>query len=194
MEHADCLFLVSAFVNSLAFAPLWLPRRSEWTAITLKERDCASRRGHLERARIRILLVEDFKSYRDFITSLLGENPDLWTICEASDGVEAVRKAQEHTPDVILMDIGLPQLDGLEAARRIRRLVPSSKIVFLTQETSAEVIEAALSLGAWGYVVKQQAGTDLLAALAAIRRGKRFVSQGLHHDGCALAKEPNEAS
>src|SRR5262249_28612527 len=125
--------------------------------------------------------------YRSFITSLLGRNSGQPVVCEASDGLEAVAKAQQLSPDVILMDIGLPKLNGLEAARRILELRPFSKIVFLTQETSVEVVKEALSLGAWGYVVKQQAGSDLFAALAAIDRGKRFISSGVPTDGFAAA-------
>ena len=142
----------------------------------------------MERATIRILLVEDFVPYRDFVASLLDENPDWRPICQAADGLQAVEKAQQLNPELILMDIGLPKLDGLEAARRIRTLVPSSRIIFLTQETSAEIVSEALSLGAWGYIVKQQARTDLLPAVAAILEGKRFFSPGLDLNGIALAK------
>jgi len=135
----------------------------------------------LAKSTVQILLVEDFKPYRDLVTSLLAENPDLRVACEASDGLEAVEKAQQLKPDLILMDIGLPKLDGLTAARRIHELAPSTKVVFLSQETSAEVVQEALSLGAWGYIFKQRAGTDLLGAMAEIRKGKRFVSGELDH-------------
>jgi len=128
---------------------------------------------------LQILLVEDFKPYRDFVTSLLCENPDFRIICEASDGLEAVERAQELKPDLVLMDIGLPKLNGLVAARRIRDLVPSSKVVFLTQETAAEVVNEAVRLGAWGYIVKEKAETELLAGLEAILQGKRFGSSGV---------------
>ena len=103
----------------------------------------------------------------------------MQVICEASDGLEAVQKAEELRPDLILLDIGLPKINGLEAARRIRLLVPDTKILFLTQESSADVVRAALSLGAVGYVVKARAGTELLAAVQAVLRGERFVSSGL---------------
>lgn len=139
----------------------------------------------MEKRLVTILLVEDFSPVRAIITSLLDENPDLRVIGEASDGVEAVTKAQELRPEVVLMDIGLPKLNGLEAASRIRELVPSSKIVFLTQETSVEVLKEALSLGSWGYIVKQQTRKDLLRGVTSILQGRRFVSGGLDGNGLA---------
>jgi DNA-binding NarL/FixJ family response regulator len=128
---------------------------------------------------ITILLAEDFRPYRTFVVSLLGANPTFHVVCEASDGLEAVARAQELRPDVVLMDIGLPKLNGLEAARRIRRVAPSSKILFLTQVTDPDVVHEALSLGASGYIAKQQAGTELLMGLAAVLQGKHFVSSRL---------------
>ena len=128
--------------------------------------------------KIQVLLAEDFKPYRAIVASLLAGNPDLRVVCEASDGIEAVEKAKQLQPNLILMDIGLPKLNGLEAARRIHELVPSSKIVFLTQETDIDVVREALSLGAAGYIIKQRAGTDLIAGLAAIFEGRQFVSDG----------------
>jgi DNA-binding NarL/FixJ family response regulator len=128
---------------------------------------------------IQILLVDDFAPYRTVITSLLAGNLHFQVVCEASDGLEASEKAKQLSPDLILMDIGLPKLNGLEAARRIRELLPTSKIVFLTQETDADVVREAFNLGAAGYVAKQRTRSDLLPALAAILQGKRFVSVGL---------------
>ena len=125
---------------------------------------------------VRILIVEDFPQFRQFICSTLGERNDLQIIGEAADGLEAVQKAIEMKPDLILMDIGLPSLNGLEAARRILEFVPESKIIFLSQESSTDVIKEALSLGAWGYVVKARAGGELLAAVDAVVLGKRFPS------------------
>jgi len=95
-----------------------------------------------------VLLVEDFGPFRALVSSLLREKPDFEVVSEASDGLEAVRCAEELDPDLILMDIGLPGLNGIEAARRIRELAPRSRIVFLTQEGSSEVVEEALSSGA----------------------------------------------
>jgi DNA-binding NarL/FixJ family response regulator len=124
----------------------------------------------------RILSVEDFEPYRLFIVSLLHERSDLKVICAVSNGVEAVQKAQELKPDLILMDIGLPGLNGMEAARRIRTLAPNSKIIFLTQESSPEVVREAVILGASGYVLKSRAETDLLIAVDAVLQSKQFFS------------------
>jgi DNA-binding NarL/FixJ family response regulator len=93
----------------------------------------------------------------------------------ASNGLEAVRKAVELKPDLILLDIGLPGLSGIEAARQIRKLAPESKIIFLTQETSTDFVQVALSLGAQGYVRKTSAECHLLAAVEAVISGKQFV-------------------
>ncbi len=128
---------------------------------------------------VRILVVEDFAPFRQFVCSMLGERPGLQVICEASDGLEAVQKAEELKPDLILLDIGLPTLNGIEAARRIRKLAPESKILFVSQESSPDVVQAALSLGALAYVVKAHAGSDLLAAVEAVCQGRQFVGRGL---------------
>src|SRR5882672_8809290 len=95
---------------------------------------------------LRVLVVEDFEPFRRFICSTLERRPDLKIICEVSDGLQAVQKAQELNPDLILMDVGLPGLNGIEAARRIRKLAPKSKIIFLSQESSPDVVQEALDL------------------------------------------------
>ena len=101
---------------------------------------------------------------------MLGKRPELQIIGEVSDGLKAVQKAQELQPDLILLDIGLPTLNGIDAARRIRKVAPKSKILFVSQESSSDVVEEALALGALRYVVKIHAGSDLLAAVEAISR------------------------
>jgi DNA-binding NarL/FixJ family response regulator len=135
--------------------------------------------ARVERSSVRVLVVEDYEPFRRFICSQLGRNPELQIIGEASDGLEAVQKAEELKPDLILLDIGLPTLNGIEAARRIRKLSPESKIIFLSQESSPEIVQEAMSLGAWGYIMKTKAASDLLAAVQAVCEGKRFVSTGL---------------
>jgi DNA-binding NarL/FixJ family response regulator len=128
---------------------------------------------------VRVLVVEDFEPFRQFIRATLGKRPDLQLVGEVSDGPEAVQKAVELKPDLILLDIGLPTLNGIEAARQIRKLAPESKIIFLSEQSSADIVKAALKLGALGYVVKADAGTELLIAVEAVRQGKKFVSSRL---------------
>jgi len=101
---------------------------------------------------------------------------DLEVICEASDGLEAVNKAEELQPDLILLDIGLPSLNGIEAARRIRQLAPQSKLLFVSQESSADVVQEALGSGALGYLLKIDSGGNLLPAVDSVLDGRRFVS------------------
>jgi DNA-binding NarL/FixJ family response regulator len=123
-----------------------------------------------------VLVVDDFEPFRSFVCSALKQKPELEVVCEVSDGLAAVQKAEELNPDLILLDIGLPTLNGIEAARQIRKLVPNAKIIFLSQETSDDVIQEALRLGARGYVVKTRAGSELLAAVEAVLDGKQYVS------------------
>ena len=125
---------------------------------------------------IRVMVVEDFDLFRQFVCTNLEQRPELRVICEVSDGLEAVQRAAELKPDLILLDIGLPKLNGIEAARQIRVLVPESKIIFASQESSAEIIQEAMRLGAWGYVFKILAKVDLLMAIDAVLSGQRFVS------------------
>jgi len=126
---------------------------------------------------ISVLVVEDFAAFRQFITATLASMRGLQVIGEASDGLEAVQKARELQPDLILLDIGLPSLDGIEVARRIRKLAPASKIIFVTQESSADVVQVGVDLGANGYVVKAHAGRDLVATIEAVLSGKSFFSR-----------------
>ncbi len=128
---------------------------------------------------IRILVVDDYEPWRRFVSSTLCKKRELQVICEASDGLEAVRRAEELQPDLIVLDIGLPKLNGIEAARRIRKLSPESEILFVSQESSADVVQEALSLGALGYVVKAHAGSELLGAVEAVCQGSQFVSGGV---------------
>jgi DNA-binding NarL/FixJ family response regulator len=128
---------------------------------------------------VRVLVVEDFEPFRRFVCSMVGDASELQVICEASDGLEAVRQAVELQPDLILLDIGLPSLNGIEAARQIRKLSPQSKILFVSQESSPDVIEEALSFGAMGYVIKAHAGSELLVAVEAAREGRQFISSGV---------------
>ena len=93
-------------------------------------------------------MLDDFKLFRKFAVELLGKRPELQVVGEASDGLEALQRAVDLRPDLILLDIALPSLNGIEVARQMRSLVPGSKIIFLTRETSANLAREALSLGA----------------------------------------------
>lgn len=134
--------------------------------------------GQLDTSSVRVLVAEDSEPFRRFVRSTLGAKPDLQIVCEVSDGLDAVQKAKELQPDLILLDIGLPTLNGIDAARRIRSVAPQSKIIFLSQESSTDVVQEALALGALGYVVKANAGRELLVSVEAVRQGRRFISKG----------------
>jgi DNA-binding NarL/FixJ family response regulator len=124
----------------------------------------------------RVLLVEDHQPFRKFIRATLTKQKRLQVIAETGDGLEAVSKCLELQPGLVLMDIGLPGLNGIEAARRIRAFVPTCKIVFLTQEASPEIMHEAFKLGASSYVVKTHASDDLVPAITAALEGRQFVS------------------
>src|ERR1700721_2243345 len=128
---------------------------------------------------IRVLVVDDYEPFRRFVCSTLRKRPELQIVGETSDGLEAVQKAEELQPDLITLDIGLPSLNGIDAARRILKLFPKIKILFVSQESSAVAVQEALALGALGYVVKGHAGSDLLPAVEAVLQGRQFVSSGL---------------
>jgi len=125
-----------------------------------------------------ILIVDDFEPFRRYACSILKGRAEF-RVHEASDGLEAVQKAEEQQPDLILLDIGLPILNGMMVARRVRKLASGSRILFVSQESSPAVVREALGLGALGYVHKQRAHSDLLPAIEAVLGGAQFVSRGL---------------
>lgn len=133
--------------------------------------------------------MENHDRWRDLVVAILQQRLDLRVIGELSDGLEAVGKAQELQPDLILLDIGLPSLNGIEAARRIRKLCPQSEIIFVSQVLFADVVQEALKIGAQGYVVKTDAGRELLTAVSAVLRGERFLSTRCLEHGPSLADE-----
>ena len=127
----------------------------------------------------RVLVVDDYEPFRRFVCALLAARPELQIVGEAADGFEAVQKAEELQPGLILLDIGLPKLNGIEAAHRIARLVPAAKILFVSQESDADLLTAALGNGAKGFVRKLEANRELLPAIEAVLRGEHFVSTGV---------------
>jgi len=128
---------------------------------------------------IRVLVVDDYEPWRRYAGSALQKHTKYQVIDTAEDGLEAVRRARELQPDLILLDIGLPTLNGIEAARRIREVSPVSKILFVSENRSPDVAQEALSNGAGGYVVKSDATSDLLPAIETVLEGNRFISTSL---------------
>ena len=135
---------------------------------------------------VRVLLVEDYQPFRHFVRATLEARPGLQVIGEASDGFEGVQKAAELHPDLILLDLGLPTLNGIEAAHQISRLVPAATILFVSQNSDAEIVNEVLSNGAKGYVRKEDASSDLMPAIEAALRGQRFVSKTLSKDALPI--------
>jgi DNA-binding NarL/FixJ family response regulator len=128
---------------------------------------------------ITVLLVDDYEPFRRLTCSMLQETPGIEIIGQASDGFEAVQKTEELRPDLILLDIGLPKMSGIHAARQIAKAVPDCKIIFLSQETSADVVEEGRRVGALAYVAKIDAGKDLLKAIEAAHRGAYLLSSSI---------------
>lgn len=124
-----------------------------------------------------ILLVDDFEPFRLLICSML-QGAGFQVCGEASDGLGAVQKAKELRPSLILLDICLPKLNGIEAAKRMLDISPEFRVLFLSQETDADVVQQALSVGALGYVHKSRVQKELLTAVESTLRGQIFVSSG----------------
>jgi two-component system nitrate/nitrite response regulator NarL len=130
----------------------------------------------LQESTIRVLVVDDYAPWREAICSILQRRNSFQVVGEATDGFKAVQKAQDLQPDLILLDLGLPSINGIEAARQIRVQCPNSKILIVTENRSPDMVEAALNAGALGYVVKANAAHDLIPAAELVLQGKQFVS------------------
>jgi DNA-binding NarL/FixJ family response regulator len=126
---------------------------------------------------VQALVVDDFEPWRRLVCLMLQQQMDIRIVGEASDGQEAVQKAEDLQPDLILLDVGLPTLNGIEAARRIRRQSPKAKILFFSENLSPDIAQAALATGAAGYAVKSDGAGELLRAVTAVLRGTRFLSR-----------------
>jgi DNA-binding NarL/FixJ family response regulator len=125
-------------------------------------------------ALVGILLADETRFWRDFVSSVLRQDPCLEVIGEVSDGLRAVQMAERLQPAVVLLDVELPKLTGIQAGGWIRMLAPNTKIVFLAERLEADVVQAAMKLGPAGCTLKSQAARDLVAAIHAVRRGETF--------------------
>ncbi len=127
------------------------------------------------RNRIKVLIADDHTILREGIRLLLGSQPDVEVVGEACDGRDAYFKVEELRPDVVLMDIAMPVLNGLEATQQIRRNFPDTKVLILTQHDNDEYVYRILQAGASGYVLKRVAGAELVSAIRGVDRGNAFL-------------------
>ena len=140
---------------------------------------------------VRVLLADDYEPWRRCVSSLLLRQPEWKIIGEVSDGLEAVQKTQELKPDLILLDLSLPKLNGVEAANRIRQTAPATKIVFITAYRDSDAMQTVLRNEAEGYVLKWEVTKDLLPAVEAVLWGGKFVSAELADppkSGCSFER------
>jgi two-component system response regulator NreC len=126
--------------------------------------------------KIKLLLAEDHTIVREGLQALLKQSEDIEVIGQAEDGQAAVRKTDELKPDVVLMDISMPILNGIEATRQIKKLYPKIKVLILSMHPNEEYIYAALNAGASGYILKQDAYPDLISAIEVVAGDKVFLS------------------
>ena len=127
-------------------------------------------------ALLRILVADDIKSWREFAFSVLRKDPSLEVVCEVSDGLKAVQMTEKLQPAVVLLNINLPNLSGVQAGGWIRKLAPNTKIVFLSEHLEADIVQVAMKLGVRGYILKCEAARDLVAAIHAVSRGETFFT------------------
>jgi len=153
----------------------WSAQRLRWQFRVIQREE----RQELKASLVRVLIVDDFDPWLGFVVQLLRQQPHVRIIGFASDGLEALQKVQELQPDLILLDIGLPKLNGIEAARQIRKLVPKARILFLSSNSDPDVVRAAFIAGGQGYVLKSDAEGALLRGIEAVLLGKQVVSSSL---------------
>ena len=128
---------------------------------------------------VRLLVVDDVEYWRRCLASLLQTEVQIAIVGEASDGVEAVQMAEKMQPCMVLLDVGLPRLNGLKAGSWIRKLAPQAKLLFVSHESDPDIVSAAFQLGALGYILKSDAVRELVVAIRSAIRGEKFLSDGL---------------
>ena len=141
---------------------------------------------------VRVLVVDDHALVRRSVRSLLSQEPTLEVICQIANGEDAISKAHELQPDLILLDISLPGISGIEAAPQILRVSPNSRIIFLSQHDTVHMANEAMEAGGRGYVTKGEAALELLKAVRSVRRGNRFVSQRIVEQGWMPEVSPRD--
>ncbi len=134
-----------------------------------------SERTSPDAAKLRILLVEDHELVREGVRVLVGTQADMEVVGEAGDGRTAIRLAEELRPDVVVMDISMPDMNGLQATEKLKRLRPEIKILTLTRHTDVGFLQQLLGAGASGYILKQSASTELLSAIRAVASGGNYL-------------------
>lgn len=147
--------------------------------------------GFVRKASVRVLVVDDYEDWRRFGATTLQKEPEWQVVGEACDGLQAIQLVRQLQPDLVLMDIGLPKLSGIEAARKIRHRSPHLKIIFLSDNRDWDIAEEALSTGAAAYVVKRDAASELLPAAKTVLEGNLYISASLA--GLSFASYLSEA-
>ena len=143
---------------------------------------------------IRVLLADDHALLREGLRALLAASPGISVIGEVGNGREAVRRAEELNPDVVVMDVSMPDLNGIEAARMIRTKCPATRIIMLSMHSTSEHVHRAFGAGASGYVLKDSAGREVIAAVQAVCTGQKYLSAGLRNVSAAAMAGAGHAS
>jgi DNA-binding NarL/FixJ family response regulator len=142
---------------------------------------------------IRVLLADDHALLREGLRALLAAHPGITVVADVGDGREALRRAEELKPDVLVMDVSMPGLNGIEAAHIIRARCPQTQVVMLSMHSSTEHVFRALRAGALGYVLKESAGKEVFAAVHAVHAGQRYLSPALRDAAAAAAQDAERA-